>query len=140
MLFEHVEFSVDSSSRIVLLGENGNGKTTLAKLMLGQLTPTVGEVSINPHSRTAIVNQHHADQLDLTLTPLEFMKRTFPGDGRCVCVYVCVGGWVGACVFVRVRTCVRGSVSGKKRFASTYKNTHTPTHTHAHTRTRQLPA
>ena len=44
MLFEHAEFSVESKSRIVLLGENGNGKTTLAKLMLGHLTPTVGEV------------------------------------------------------------------------------------------------
>eukprot|EP00618_Florenciella_parvula_P038622 CAMPEP_0119467416 /NCGR_PEP_ID=MMETSP1344-20130328/1614_1 /TAXON_ID=236787 /ORGANISM="Florenciella parvula, Strain CCMP2471" /LENGTH=132 /DNA_ID=CAMNT_0007499781 /DNA_START=17 /DNA_END=411 /DNA_ORIENTATION=- len=65
LLFEHAEFAVDSKSRIVLLGENGNGKTTLAKLMLGHLTPTIGEVMINPHGRTAIVNQHHADQIDL---------------------------------------------------------------------------
>lgn len=28
-----------------------------------------------------MVNQHHADQLDLSLTPLAFMKRKFPGDG-----------------------------------------------------------
>ena len=28
-----------------------------------------------------MVNQHHADQLDLKLSPLAFMKRSFPGDG-----------------------------------------------------------
>lgn len=44
ILFENVEFNIDASSRIVLLGENGNGKTTLVKLILGELNPTVGEV------------------------------------------------------------------------------------------------
>ena len=28
-----------------------------------------------------MVNQHHADQLDLSLTPLAFLKSKFPGDG-----------------------------------------------------------
>lgn len=35
----------------------------------------------SPHARYALVNQHHADQIDLTLTPLEFLERKFPGDG-----------------------------------------------------------
>lgn len=35
----------------------------------------------NPHARFALVNQHHADQIDLTLTPLQFMLTKFPGDG-----------------------------------------------------------
>merc|ERR1711907_310036 len=43
-LYSNVEFGVTSNSRIVLVGENGNGKTTLVKLMLGTLTPTKGEV------------------------------------------------------------------------------------------------
>ena len=42
-LFQNVELGVDTKSRIVLLGENGNGKTTLVKLLLGDLEPTVGE-------------------------------------------------------------------------------------------------
>jgi len=80
-LFSGAEFTVDGKSRIVLVGENGNGKTTLVKLMLGALEPTKGELRINRGARIALVNQHHADQLDLTMTPLQFMLNKFPGDG-----------------------------------------------------------
>jgi ATP-binding cassette subfamily F protein 3 len=127
-LFAGAELGIDSSSRLVLLGENGapamrsvplrlpasrtrararthahtrthmdarslallaaslslragNGKTTLVKLMIGALEPTAGEVRRKAGTRIAIVNQHHADQLDLDKTPLEFMADRFPGDG-----------------------------------------------------------
>jgi len=80
-LFRGAELSIDTRSRIVLLGENGNGKSTLVKLMTGALEPTEGEIKRNPQVRIAIVNQHHADQLDLQMTPLEFMRHKFPGDG-----------------------------------------------------------
>ncbi len=77
-LFSGADFSVTSQSRIVLLGENGNGKTTLVKIMLGELLPTAGEVLVKGSARVALVNQHHADQIDLDLTPLEYMAKTFP--------------------------------------------------------------
>lgn len=80
-LFRHAELSVDSGSRIVLLGENGNGKTTLVKLMTGGLEPTEGEIRRNAQCRISIVNQHHADQIDLSMSPFEFMRSKFPGDG-----------------------------------------------------------
>jgi len=56
-------------------------QTTLVKLLVGDLKPTIGEAKITPGCRVAVVNQHHADQIDLDLTPLAFMKRQFPGDG-----------------------------------------------------------
>jgi ATP-binding cassette subfamily F protein 3 len=80
-LFQDCEFGITSKSRIVLLGENGNGKTTLVKLIMGMLEPTKGEVKRSPHARFALVNQHHADQIDLTLTPLQFLQQKFSGDG-----------------------------------------------------------
>jgi len=44
------------------------------KLMTGSLEPTEGEIKRNAKVRIAIVNQHHADQLNLEMTPIEFMK------------------------------------------------------------------
>ena len=81
LLFRGAEMGIDSKSRIVLLGENGNGKTTLVKLMLGDLQPTEGEIIHAQGVRIALVNQHHADQLDLTMSPLQFLMDKFPGDG-----------------------------------------------------------
>jgi ATP-binding cassette subfamily F protein 3 len=80
-LFTGAELGIDSKSRVVLLGENGLGKTTLVKLMLGTLEPSSGEVHRAGQARVGLVNQHHADQLDLTLTPLQFLMDKFPGDG-----------------------------------------------------------
>jgi ATP-binding cassette subfamily F protein 3 len=80
-LFEHCEIGITSKSRIVLLGENGNGKSTLLKLIMGELEPCEGEVRRSPHARYAIVNQHHADQIDLSMTPVQFLAKEFPGDG-----------------------------------------------------------
>ena len=81
ILFDQVEVGITSKSRVVLLGENGMGKTTLVKLMLGLLEPNNGTVRRSPHARVALVNQHHADQIDLTLTPLQFMQKCYPGNG-----------------------------------------------------------
>jgi len=80
-LFNNVELGVMSNSRICLMGENGNGKTTLVKLMLGELSPTEGEIRRSNQVRFALVNQHHADQIDFDLTPLQYMLEKFPGDG-----------------------------------------------------------
>ena len=81
ILFSGADFGVTTKSRIVLLGENGNGKTTLVRLLLGELSPVDGEIRTSSRVRTALVNQHHADQIDLDLTPLEYMLSLFPGDG-----------------------------------------------------------
>ncbi len=64
------------------MGENGNGKTTLLKLMLGELKPVSGEMRRVNNVRFALVNQHHADQINIDMTPLEFMLSKFPGDGN----------------------------------------------------------
>jgi ATP-binding cassette subfamily F protein 3 len=80
-LFADVDMTLDSASRVCLLGENGEGKTTLVKVLLGQLEPTSGVASLDRGARVALVNQHHADQLAFDKTPLAFMLEKFPGDG-----------------------------------------------------------
>jgi ATP-binding cassette subfamily F protein 3 len=58
-----------------------HSKTTLVKLIMGELEACEGEVRRSPHARYAKVDQHHADQIDLTMTPLQFLAQQYPGDG-----------------------------------------------------------
>ncbi len=81
ILFENVDLSLDSKSRVCLLGENGEGKTTLVMVLVGQLEPVSGIASVDRGARVALVNQHHSDQLAFDKTPLAFLLDNFPGDG-----------------------------------------------------------
>lgn len=76
-LYENLELSVDLDSRVALVGPNGAGKSTLLKLMVGDLDPTEGTVRRNPHLRIGRYYQHSVDQLDMDLTPLQFMRKTY---------------------------------------------------------------
>jgi len=77
-LYEKLEFGVDLDSRIALVGPNGAGKSTLLKLMLAEITPTVGEVKRNGKLRIGHYNQHSEAVLDLTKTPMDFLKELYP--------------------------------------------------------------
>eukprot|EP01064_Diplonema_japonicum_P009589 TRINITY_DN17061_c0_g1_i1.p1 TRINITY_DN17061_c0_g1~~TRINITY_DN17061_c0_g1_i1.p1 ORF type:complete len:740 (+),score=141.86 TRINITY_DN17061_c0_g1_i1:43-2220(+) len=77
-LYENVEFGIDLDSHVCLVGPNGAGKTTLQKLITGELEPTKGYVSKNGHCVVARFNQHFVDQLDMSLTPLQYMRQEYP--------------------------------------------------------------
>ena len=81
-LFRGVSFGVDADSRIALVGANGAGKTTLLNLMTGKLRPTEGNVDRSQQVRVSVFSQHHVDGLDLTLCPLEYLLREFPGTAE----------------------------------------------------------
>ena len=73
-----LSLSVDMDDRIALLGANGNGKSTLAKLVAGRLEPMSGEVRRNPKLRVGYFAQHQTDELVMTETPVDHMARALP--------------------------------------------------------------
>ncbi|KAJ1539985.1 hypothetical protein HK405_012185, partial [Cladochytrium tenue] len=77
-IYKKLEFGVDTDSRVALVGPNGAGKSTLLKLMLGTLIATNGSISRHSHLKLAQYSQHSADQLDLTMSAVDYLKRQFP--------------------------------------------------------------
>lgn len=73
-IFTGVNFNVDCESRIAIVGSNGAGKSTLLKLLVGELELTEGNQFRNPRLRVSMFTQHHVDQLDLGLCPLQQIK------------------------------------------------------------------
>lgn len=78
--YDHLSLAVDYDSRIALVGPNGCGKSTLVKLMSGELQPTRGSISTHAKLTLGKYHQHSADVLDLDQTPLDFMKKLFPPE------------------------------------------------------------
>jgi ATP-binding cassette subfamily F protein 3 len=76
-LLQRVNFGVDLTSRIAILGANGQGKTTLLNLIMGRLKPVKGSVSINPGLRIGHFTQHSSDNFDLELSAVENMLNMF---------------------------------------------------------------
>lgn len=73
-LYENLDFGVDMDSRIALVGPNGVGKSTLLKIMTGELMAQSGRVSRHTHVKLGVYSQHSQDQLDLTKSALEFVR------------------------------------------------------------------
>lgn len=77
-LYANLDLAVDCDSRIALVGPNGCGKSTLVKLMSGELGPTEGTINRHQHLILGQFHQHSADVLENDLSPLAFMKKHFP--------------------------------------------------------------
>ena len=73
-----ISASIDMDDRIALLGANGNGKSTLAKLLSGRLEPLSGEMRRGPKLRVGYFAQHQTDELVTDETPIDHMARALP--------------------------------------------------------------
>jgi ATP-binding cassette subfamily F protein 3 len=73
-----LSLTIDMDDRIALLGANGNGKSTLAKLLAGRLDPMRGELRRGPRLRVGYFAQHQTDELILDDNPVDHMVRALP--------------------------------------------------------------
>jgi ATP-binding cassette subfamily F protein 3 len=69
---------VDSDDRIALLGRNGNGKSTLSKLLAGRLEPQGGQIVRAERLQVGYFAQHQLDELDTSGSPYTHMRRLMP--------------------------------------------------------------
>ena len=74
-----MDLSADSKSRIAIVGENGAGKSTLLKLLLSRIEPSSGYVKMHRNLRVSYFAQHHIEDFDLNLTPIETLQKRKPG-------------------------------------------------------------
>ncbi|XP_028925836.1 ATP-binding cassette sub-family F member 3 isoform X3 [Ornithorhynchus anatinus] len=80
LIFRRLSVSADLESRICVVGENGSGKSTMLKLLMGDLTPVQGIRHAHRNLKIGYFSQHHVDQLDLNVSAAELLARRFPGD------------------------------------------------------------
>nr|WP_220792092.1 ABC-F family ATP-binding cassette domain-containing protein [Gluconacetobacter azotocaptans] len=77
-ILSDLSLRLDMEDRIALLGANGNGKSTFAKLIAGRLAPMRGAVSHSPRLRVGYFAQHQAEELLPDETPVDHMARAMP--------------------------------------------------------------
>ena len=71
---------IDQDDRIALLGKNGEGKSTLSKLLSGKLDPLGGRVTRAKKLRIGYFAQHQLDELHADESPLDHLRRARPDE------------------------------------------------------------
>ncbi|MDE1916032.1 MAG: ABC-F family ATP-binding cassette domain-containing protein [Sphingomonadales bacterium] len=78
-ILTRLNLRIDPDDRIALLGRNGNGKTTLARLLAAQLTPMAGKITAAGKMNVGYFTQYQVEELAGDSTPLELMARAMDG-------------------------------------------------------------
>ena len=81
-LFEKLDLSINAGDRVCVVGPNGKGKTTLLKLLAGQLTPHCGEIAYHPAVTTGFYEQTNIQTLNDMYTIEEEIMQCHPDMDR----------------------------------------------------------
>ncbi|WP_449042811.1 ABC-F family ATP-binding cassette domain-containing protein [Paracoccus sp. (in: a-proteobacteria)] len=79
-VLRRLNLRIDQDDRIALLGRNGQGKSTLSKLLAGRLPAMEGAVARSSKLRVGYFAQHQVDELSLDETPLDHVRRLRPDE------------------------------------------------------------
>ena len=77
-ILNRVTLRIDTDDRIALLGANGNGKSTLVKLLAGRLAPFSGKVIRAEKLSVGYFAQHQVDELNLDASPYDHIRKLMP--------------------------------------------------------------
>lgn len=81
-ILQKLNLRLDPDDRVALLGRNGNGKTTLARLLAAQLPLMDGELNAPSKLKVGYFTQYQVEELDGGDTPLEHMTRQMQGASQ----------------------------------------------------------
>jgi ATP-binding cassette subfamily F protein 3 len=77
-VLNRVTLRIDTDDRIALLGANGNGKSTLVKLLAGRLSPFSGKITRADKLSVGYFAQHQVDELNIDASPYDHIRRLMP--------------------------------------------------------------
>ncbi|QDW39215.1 ABC-F family ATP-binding cassette domain-containing protein [Bradyrhizobium sp. KBS0727] len=77
-VLNRVTLRIDTDDRIALLGSNGNGKSTLVKLLANKLPPFSGRVTRAEKLSVGYFAQHQVDELNLDGSPYDHVRKLMP--------------------------------------------------------------
>src|SRR5438876_3279132 len=77
-VLNRVTLRIDTEDRIALLGSNGNGKSTLVKLLANKLQPFSGRITRAENLSVGYFAQHQVDELNLDGSPYDHIRRLMP--------------------------------------------------------------
>jgi len=75
-----INLDVTCRTRMGVMGPNGAGKSTLLKLLTKRLIPVSGTITHHPTATIAYFAQHHAAELNMEQTPIDYMIGQFPEE------------------------------------------------------------
>ena len=82
VVLDRLDLRIDPDDRIALLGANGNGKSTFAKLLAGRLSPMAGTITRARGLVVGFFAQHQIEELDPEATAFEHLARRLPREGE----------------------------------------------------------
>ena len=76
-ILENIDLCISAATRIVLVGKNGCGKSSLVKLICGLNEPTLGKIIRDERIRISYFDQIIIENLDLNITPVEYLSKKY---------------------------------------------------------------
>ena len=81
-IFSGAEFTIERGQKIALVGRNGEGKTTMARMIIGELEATEGSIKIGANVNIGYYAQNQDDLMDGEFTVFDTLDRVAVGDIR----------------------------------------------------------
>ena len=110
-VLSRLDLRIDQDDRIALLGRNGEGKSTLSKLLAGKLQAMDGRVHSASKLRVGYFAQHQVEELHLDETPIDHIRRLRPDEAPAKLRARLGGFGIGA---EQADTLVKGLSGGQK--------------------------